>query len=372
MNRIRAMSLPAPVSLVILSITGVPVGAAAAPPAAAVESGPKAAKVHHDEGVKYYNIGRFEEAIKEFEAAYDLDPHPTLLFNLAQCHRQRGGSERAIFFYKRYLQMAPQAKDRPEVEKRIQELEEILAKQKEVRDRPPPDVRGQTEEDDARAAGRAPAAGALSPPPLGVGPPPPPRGLAPASSPAVRAAAAVETPERIRLSAEGGVAIPFLGGTRKLQTATLFAGRLGAEYVVPLASLDLDFGLAATLSPLSYRTVGTDVEQSSTLLGLFATAGVRMPIAERLSFAAVVGAGVVWWGGLKPGNPFTATGEGANGPVAMPSGRVSAGVYWRFAGPAFLGALPALTISKTTGDPLTRATSTFTRLEVSAVVGLGL
>src|SRR4051794_36245020 len=86
------------------------------------------AKNHYDRGIVQYNLGHFTDAITEFEKAYELDPSPVLLFNLAQAYRQAGDTDRAIFFYRRYTTLAPNAKNRGEVEKRIKELEELRQK----------------------------------------------------------------------------------------------------------------------------------------------------------------------------------------------------------------------------------------------------
>ena len=81
------------------------------------------AKSHYRHGVAEYNLGHFEEAIPEFEKAYQLDPAPVLLFNIAQSHFKIGNHERAIFFYRRYLDSEPTAKERVEIEERVRKLE---------------------------------------------------------------------------------------------------------------------------------------------------------------------------------------------------------------------------------------------------------
>src|SRR5438874_2068998 len=50
-----------------------------------------------------YDLGQFDEALRDFSEAYRLKPLPGILFNLAQCHRQMRSYERAAFFYRRYL-----------------------------------------------------------------------------------------------------------------------------------------------------------------------------------------------------------------------------------------------------------------------------
>ena len=51
-----------------------------------------AAKEHSSRGTSYYDLGRYDEAIKEFEAAYQLKNDPAFLFNLAQSYRLAGNA----------------------------------------------------------------------------------------------------------------------------------------------------------------------------------------------------------------------------------------------------------------------------------------
>src|SRR6516165_5979940 len=106
-------------------------------PAAAGEAAKKAAKPHYDKGASEYNLGHFAEAISEFEKAYEQDPAPILLFNIAQAHRQSGNNERAAFFYRRYLEQDPNSDNRADVEKRIKDLELVIQQQNDVKRRPP-------------------------------------------------------------------------------------------------------------------------------------------------------------------------------------------------------------------------------------------
>src|SRR5262245_54043331 len=76
--------------------------AAADPPADA-----DVAREHARRATAAYNLGHYEEAAAEFEAAYRAVPDPALLFNLAQSYRLGGQSEKAVIAYKSYLRTAP-------------------------------------------------------------------------------------------------------------------------------------------------------------------------------------------------------------------------------------------------------------------------
>jgi len=81
------------------------------------------AKEHYNQGTRHYQLGHYQDALGEFEAAYMGVPDPAFLFNIAQCHRKMGHDKEAIGFYRSYLHNAPNAPNRADVQKRIQELE---------------------------------------------------------------------------------------------------------------------------------------------------------------------------------------------------------------------------------------------------------
>jgi tetratricopeptide (TPR) repeat protein len=81
------------------------------------------AKAHASRGTNLYNLGRFSEALAEYEAAYLAIQDPPFLFNIAQCHRKMGKNKEALDSYRTYLRVAPEAPNRAEVQKRISELE---------------------------------------------------------------------------------------------------------------------------------------------------------------------------------------------------------------------------------------------------------
>jgi hypothetical protein len=93
-----------------------------------VQAGPSpetlaTSKQHFTQGNRHYDLGHYQDALGEFEAAYMAVPDPAFLFNIAQCHRKMGHDKEAVGFYKNYLHNAPNAPNRADVQKRIQELE---------------------------------------------------------------------------------------------------------------------------------------------------------------------------------------------------------------------------------------------------------
>ncbi len=96
--------------------------------AAAEDAATRAAKRHFTKGEKLFALGRFDEALVQYEKAFEAKPLPGFLFNIAQCHRNLGNVDQAIFSYRKYLREAPDAENREAVEQQIDELEEEKAR----------------------------------------------------------------------------------------------------------------------------------------------------------------------------------------------------------------------------------------------------
>ena len=81
------------------------------------------AKLHFERGEKLYALAKFNEAIDEYQKAFDAKPIPAFLFNIGQCYRNLGDYDAAIFSYRKYLKLAPDAGNREQVEQLIADLE---------------------------------------------------------------------------------------------------------------------------------------------------------------------------------------------------------------------------------------------------------
>jgi tetratricopeptide (TPR) repeat protein len=104
---------------------------------AGAEDQRSAAREHFMKGTKYFDLGRFDEAIKEYEAAYELKDEPVLLYNIAQAHRLANHTKEAVHFYKAYLRRVPKAPNREEVETKVAELEKLIDQQARTQTLPP-------------------------------------------------------------------------------------------------------------------------------------------------------------------------------------------------------------------------------------------
>ncbi|HXU70097.1 MAG TPA: tetratricopeptide repeat protein [Polyangia bacterium] len=81
------------------------------------------AKEHYKLGLDAYKTGKYPEAIKELKKAYLLKRLPALLLNIGATYRKMGDVDNAVYYYKKYLAEAPDARDRGEVEKTLAELD---------------------------------------------------------------------------------------------------------------------------------------------------------------------------------------------------------------------------------------------------------
>ena len=91
-------------SIFVVLVLALALGVAAADPTA---DSMKAARAHVEVADREYKLGRFDAALVEYTAAYEVYPVPALLFNIAQCHRYLKHYEQALFFYRGFLRDAP-------------------------------------------------------------------------------------------------------------------------------------------------------------------------------------------------------------------------------------------------------------------------
>jgi hypothetical protein len=130
--------------------------AAAAAPVVAVET-PEAhqAREAREHGIVALNLGRYEEAARELEKAYEMSRDPNILFSLVTAFRLAGKPERALALCASFLRStdALNASNRPQIERTVAELE-IIVEQMRMRPGEPAGAR------------RAAPVEAVEPPPL--------------------------------------------------------------------------------------------------------------------------------------------------------------------------------------------------------------
>lgn len=77
-------------------------------------------------GQGYFEEGRYSEAAVEFLNAFQLDPHPAIMYNVARAHEEMGKLVRALQYYRVALSLKPSAAVKEELERKIAEIELVL------------------------------------------------------------------------------------------------------------------------------------------------------------------------------------------------------------------------------------------------------
>jgi hypothetical protein len=67
----------------------------------------KEADRHFKSGVALFKEAKYAEALAEFERAYEIAPHPLVLYNIAGCHRELLHYTQAVTYYRRFLADGP-------------------------------------------------------------------------------------------------------------------------------------------------------------------------------------------------------------------------------------------------------------------------
>lgn len=123
--------LRAALSLVTIGLVFVPT-VAFGQAAGSKKSARKQALELFDQSAESYRAGRFDEAAKLLEKAYALHQEPVLLYNLGRAYEGLGEYEKAVDAYRRYLEQAPDAKDRGALERRVETMEQQIAEKEKL------------------------------------------------------------------------------------------------------------------------------------------------------------------------------------------------------------------------------------------------
>jgi hypothetical protein len=119
---------------------------------------------HYERATRAYDIQKYQEAVEEYQKAYEIAGDPAMLYNVAQAYRLNGQLQEALHSYRRYLQRSPNARNREDVERKIADLEQTLEAKKRAADAEAAARR-------ARAQAAVPAPAVVETPPVQVPPP---------------------------------------------------------------------------------------------------------------------------------------------------------------------------------------------------------
>jgi tetratricopeptide (TPR) repeat protein len=93
-------------------------------PARAADPAIDEAKAHVRAATAAYNLGHYNEAAGEYEAAYRQTLDPNLLFNIGQSYRLAGDRDKAIIAYRSFLRSGPRGEQRGLAESKLRDLEQ--------------------------------------------------------------------------------------------------------------------------------------------------------------------------------------------------------------------------------------------------------
>src|SRR5450432_3187573 len=89
-------------------------------------------KTLYERATRAYDVGKYNEAIEEYQKAYEIGGDPPMLYNIAQAYRLNDQPGEALRFYRRYLQRAPGARNREDVERKIADLEKSVEEKRKA------------------------------------------------------------------------------------------------------------------------------------------------------------------------------------------------------------------------------------------------
>jgi len=265
-------------------------------------------------GSALYDLGKYKEAIVDFEAAYELDPDPSYLFAIAQANRLDNNYPRAIELFRRYLDLRPDDPKRAEILQAIDELERARIA-KEAADKAAADkaAADQLAAERVKAIADKAAADKL------------------AAERAAEAAAADN--KHIRIAVDVGTSVIFLQGLDPDPRSPALGGRLGVTYTRRFGAFALDVGGTWQLTTLPYDELDIDGNRIAGVSALYsqlhAVGAVSRRIAGPVWGRLGIGLGMSAFGNLKHGNPVLPNMEGSSD-VRMPCARIDTVVGYRY------------------------------------------
>jgi tetratricopeptide (TPR) repeat protein len=95
------------------------------------------ARTHYRNATRAYELGAYDEAIREYGEAYRLKDDPAILYNMAQAHRLAEHHAEALRLYRMYLIKVPDASNRSECLAKIEALQKLVDDAKKAKSIPP-------------------------------------------------------------------------------------------------------------------------------------------------------------------------------------------------------------------------------------------
>ncbi len=353
--------------LATAAICGALLSTVTAPDALAQNENKEKALDLYKKGRIQFDLGRWDKAIELFQQSYEEFPAPALLFNIAQAYRHSDKCKDALFFYKRFLTVKPDADNKAEVEGFIHDLETNCKERDDLQKKKPDTT--MNPDDPGSGQGKLSATGGQT----GTAEVGTAGGAAGEGSGGADAgevsATAFERPSVFATMAEAGVA--FLGLGPDLDVPAQLSIALGAGYPLPVGPITLEVGAVFTYTPVPWENGDTMDEGTATLFGLVADATAVYPLAVdgRLALRGSLGLGMQVLSGVEdPGNVFIEDGMEASGALSMFHLRVGAGAEFAITRNLVASLRPVFAYSPPK-DGMRESIGALTRFEILAGFG---
>jgi len=303
--------------LIASGLVGVLAWVATGRPVAADPTADAEAKWKH--GSALYDLGKYKEAIVDFEAAYELDPNPAYLFAIAQANRFDHNYARAIELFRRYLDLQPDDPKRTEILQAIAELDRARIAQEAADKAAADQAAAHKAEQDRVAAERAKAELEKA-------------AADKAEQDRLAAQQAAADAKHLRIAVDVGTNVLFLQGLEDGPRSPALGGRIGVTYTRRVGSFVLDVGGSWQLTTIPYdemKNDGTTRGSSVFFTQLHVVGAASHTIAGPVWGRLGIGLGVAGFGNLKQGNPVTPDMKG-DSDIRMPCARIDTVLGYRY------------------------------------------
>jgi hypothetical protein len=329
-----------------------------------------------------YTLGNYERAAELFKDAYAEFPDPSILFNVAQSYRHAGKCDDALFFYRRFLLINPDAPNRRQVEEFIRDWEKHCNERQALQDRDPKGLSGDSIKD--RRDPRPDTTARTTP----ADQPRPDTTTKTTPKPADTQVAALDDDDddyydddygsggTVRKTATGrptmltsmvGIGPAFLG-IGNLDVPTQFALDIGAGYPISFGDVSIDVGGLLSYTPVPWDN-GAGVEGTASMTAILANVGANYHINDQVALRGEFGMGVLAFGGLKMGNVFTVAGAETTGALGMFNLRFGLGASYAVTPNILVGAMPVVFSYSPAAKDLREDIDSLTRFEMLFSVG---
>lgn len=88
------------------------------------------ARAHFKKGMEFIGAGRYDDGIGELLKAYEILPHPNVLYNIGRAYAEAGELEKAVEYFKKYIDTNPA--DKEEAQAVLTNLEARMRRQQQA------------------------------------------------------------------------------------------------------------------------------------------------------------------------------------------------------------------------------------------------